>query len=271
MIHGRGVTVHRGGRDIVDGVDVDIRPGQVTAVLGANGAGKSTLLRVLAGVDAPTSGTVSVEGADWFGRARRSRARIAALVEQDAAAELPLTVLAAVSLGRIPWTSALRGPGTADEALVADALSVAGVTAFAARTLASLSGGERQRVHLARALAQTPRVLLLDEPTNHLDVRAQLTSLALVSRLARDDGLCVVAALHDLNHAMGFADHVIVLHEGRVVASGAPGEVLTPALISAAWGVTATVFEREGRHPVIAFDLPSSAEDTELAADRLSR
>ncbi len=260
VLSARGITVGRGGRSVVDGVDVDIRPGLVTAIVGPNGAGKSSLLRVLAGVDAATAGSLTLGDADWRAMPRRRRARTVALVEQDATAELPLTVRAAVSLGRIPWTTVLRGASPDDEAIVDAAIETVGATAFVDRSLSSLSGGERQRVHLARALAQRPRILLLDEPTNHLDVNAGLSTLTLARRLARDDGLAVVAALHDLNHALSFADHVVVLQQGRVTAAGAPRDTLTPELIEAVWGVTATMLERGDGHPVIAFELPAADE-----------
>jgi iron complex transport system ATP-binding protein len=137
--------------------------------------------------------------------------------------------------------------------VVARSLLASGAAAFAARAYDELSGGERQRVNLARALAQEPELLLLDEPTNHLDIHAQLTMLALLRRLA-DDGITVLAALHDLSLAAGYADHVVVLAAGRVVAAGAPGEVLTTELIREVWGVEASVLEhpRSGR-PLIAF------------------
>ncbi|MBC7723127.1 MAG: ATP-binding cassette domain-containing protein [Burkholderiaceae bacterium] len=253
----RGITVAIAGRAIVDAVDADIRSGMVTAIVGPNGAGKSTLIRVLAGVDRPTAGTVVWQDRDWFGLSRRARARIAALVEQDSVAELPLTVRMAVALGRTPHADFLSGVSRRDEEITDDAMRRAGVAGFARRQISTLSGGERQRVNLARALAQDPRLLLLDEPTNHLDVRAQLTTLALARSLARDEGLAVVAALHDLNHAITFADDIVVLDGGRLAAAGAPRDILTPELIARVWGVHATVLThpRTGM-PVIAFDLP---------------
>ena len=253
----RSLSVVLGGRRVVDSVDSRFGSGQVTAILGPNGAGKSSLIRVLAGVDRPDSGEVAWQGRDWFASGRRDRARVAALVEQDAGAELPLTVRMAVELGRTPHGSFLAGHSHGDARIVAAAMIDAGVADFADRQISTLSGGERQRVHLARALAQHPRLLLLDEPTNHLDVHAQLSTLTLVRNLAARDGLAVVAALHDLNLAVGFADNVIVLDAGRLVAAGPPAAVLTPALISRVWRVSATVLSHPVTGaPVIAFDLP---------------
>ncbi|MET3769529.1 iron complex transport system ATP-binding protein [Marisediminicola sp. UYEF4] len=251
----RQLSVVLGGRTVVDAVDAELRGERLTAILGPNGAGKSSLIRVLAGVDRPASGALSWAGEDWFATSRRDRARVAALVEQDVSAELPLTVRIAVALGRTPHASFLAGPSRRDDEVIDAAMSDAGVTEFAHRQISTLSGGERQRAHLARALAQEPR--LLDEPTNHLDVLAQLTTLALVRDLATRNGLAVVAALHDLNLAVAFADHVVVLDAGRVRASGPPAEVLTAELILRVWHVAATVLTHPVTGaPVITFDLP---------------
>ena len=141
----RQVTVLRGGRPVVDSVDGHIASGQVTAIVGPNGAGKSSLVRVLAGVDVPASGAVTWDDRDWLRMARRERARIAALVEQDAGTELPLTVRMAVALGRTPHLSMFGAPSANDGAVVSESMTAAGVDRFADRTIDSLSGGERQR------------------------------------------------------------------------------------------------------------------------------
>lgn len=231
------------GRVIVDGVSIHVESGTLTALIGPNGAGKSTLIRVLAGVLAPTAGRVLYAGADWAATKRRDRARLAALVEQDASTDLAMTVRDAVALGRIPHGSLLGG-AAGDADAVAEALRVTHTGAFADRELSTLSGGERQRVHLARALAQQPRLLLLDEPTNHLDIAAQLEIMQLL-RMLSHDGLTVLTALHDLNLAT-LADQVVVLAAGRVVAAGSPETVLTSELIAEVYGVAATVLT----HPV---------------------
>jgi iron complex transport system ATP-binding protein len=244
------------GRVIVDGVSISIEAGSLTALIGPNGAGKSTLIRVLAGVLAPSTGRVLYEGVDWATTKRRDRARRAALVEQDAGTDLAMTVRDAVALGRIPHGSLLGGTAGDDEAIAA-ALRATRTEGFADRELATLSGGERQRVHLARALAQQPRLLLLDEPTNHLDIAAQLEIMQLLRMLANDN-LTVLTALHDLNLAT-LADQVVVLAAGRVVAAGSPETVLTSELIGEVYGVAATVLT----HPVsgsavIAFEAPAA-------------
>ncbi len=233
-----GVTVRVGAATLLDGVGFAAARGTVTALLGPNGAGKSTLLRAVGGVERPDAGTVSLDGEELFGLSRRERARRVALVEQEATTELPLLGRAVVGLGRTPYESALGGRDPGADVAIERALELSGARPFADRDVTTLSGGERQRVHLARALAQEPRLLLLDEPTNHLDIQAQLDVLGLVGRLA-SEGTTVVAALHDLSLAAAHADAVVVLAHGRVVASGPTAEALTPELIREVYGVEA--------------------------------
>ena len=234
----RELTVRVSGRALVEHVAFDAPVGAFTAIVGPNGAGKSTMLRALAGIERSESGMVLLDGVDLLALPRRQRARVMALVEQDAATELPLTGRDVVRLGRTPHET-LVGGGDADAAsVVADALRRAGAEAFAERDVTTLSGGERQRVLLARALAQQPRVLLLDEPTNHLDLAAQLDMVRLVRELT-SEGVTVVAAVHDLSLAAAHADAVVVLSEGRVAAHGATVATLTPELIREVFGVRA--------------------------------
>jgi iron complex transport system ATP-binding protein len=232
------VTVRVDDKTLVDAATFAAPAGAVTALLGPNGAGKSTLLRVVAGVLRPAAGTVHFDGDDLLAMRRRARARRVALVEQDATTELPLTGRAVAGLGRTPHEALLGGRDPSSDAVVTQAMTDAGALPFADRELPSLSGGERQRVLLARALAQKPRLLLLDEPMNHLDIAAQLEVLALLSRLAAD-GVTVLAAMHDLALAASQADHVVVLADGRVVASGPTAATLTPDLIHEVYGVRA--------------------------------
>lgn len=251
------------GRLLVDGVDVTVPSGQVAGLLGPNGAGKSTLLRQLAGVrasGASTTGDVLLAGADLGRLAHRPRARLVALVEQDARTETELTVRDVVELGRTPHRGRWIGPSAADGAVVEDAMARVGVLDLAERAFATLSGGERQRVHLARALAQEPRLLLLDEPSNHLDVQAQLAVLGLVRGVA-SSGAAALVALHDLNLAAAHTDRIVLLAHGRVVAAGPPHEILVPDILDPVYGVRTTVLAHPvtGR-PVLTFDpAPSSA------------
>ena len=250
----RRLSFSRDSALVIDGVDVDLPVGSFGAIIGPNGAGKSTLLQLLIGALPVSSGAVLFDGDDLLALRRRARARIVALSEQHGDGDTGLRVTDVVLLGRTPHLGRWSAEGPDDRRIVADALTAVGMSAFSERPFDTLSGGERQRVHLARALAQEPRLLLLDEPTNHLDVRAQLSLLSLV-RAQTAAGITAVAALHDLNIAAAYADTVIVLSAGRVVAAGPSASVLTGELISEVYGVRADVLThpRTGR-PLIAFD-----------------
>ncbi|GAA2285106.1 ABC transporter ATP-binding protein [Streptomyces ruber] len=231
------------GRLVLDGVSLAPAPGSTVGLLGPNGSGKSTLLRLLAGVLAPASGVVTLDGDPLAGLSRRDVARRLAVVEQQADTQVDLTVRDVVRLGRIPHRRAWAPASARDEEAVREALERTGLTGRAGQSWHTLSGGERQRVQIARALAQEPRELLLDEPTNHLDIQHQLDLLHLVTNLS----VTTVIALHDLNLAAGYCDELVVLREGRVVARGAPREVLTEELIAEVYRVRATVTHPDGR------------------------
>ncbi|HEX5334160.1 MAG TPA: ATP-binding cassette domain-containing protein [Cellulomonas sp.] len=253
------VRTRLGGRWVVDGVDATPPAGRLTGLLGPNGAGKTTLLRLVAGLLDPEEGAVLVSAGPDGGAPtvpvhrlpRTARARRIALLEQESASSVPLSVSEVVALGRIPYRTRWgTDPDGAHATVVLSALRTAGAAHLADRAWSTLSGGERQRVLIARALAQEPELLLLDEPTNHLDISAQLHLLTFV----RDLGITTVAALHDLNLAAAFCEHVLVLSDGRLAAAGHPRDVLTPQLLRDVYGVDADVLvhPRTGR-PVIAF------------------
>ncbi|MBD0843677.1 MULTISPECIES: ABC transporter ATP-binding protein [unclassified Streptomyces] len=238
------------GRLILDGVTLAPEPGSTVGLLGPNGSGKSTLLRLLAGLLAPTAGVVTLDGDPLSGRPRREIARRLAVVEQQADTLVELTVLDVVRLGRVPHRRAWTPASAHDERAVRAALERTGLTDRAEQPWHTLSGGERQRVQIARALAQEPRELLLDEPTNHLDIHHQLDLLALVADLP----VTTVVALHDLNLAAMYCDRVVVLHTGRVVASGTPADVLTERLVADVYGVRATItHDDDGDRPHVRF------------------
>jgi iron complex transport system ATP-binding protein len=250
----RGIRFSHGARMILDGVDITAPSGAVTALLGPNGSGKSTLLRLIAGTLRGELDVLSLDGSPLPELRRRARAQRVALVEQEWAPAEGMTGRDIVGLGRLPHRGWLSFDDHETDAAITDAALVrAGAFEFAERDGATLSGGERQRLNLARALAQQPSLLLCDEPTNHLDIRAQLDALALLRSLA-GDGMTVLAALHDLNHAAAFADRVVVVADGRVQAAGTPAEVLTRELIFRVWQVDAEVLARPGGRPLIVFD-----------------
>jgi iron complex transport system ATP-binding protein len=239
------------GRLIVHGVDCRVEPGSLVGVIGPNGSGKSSFLRCLAGLRTADDGVILVQGDTLSSLGRREVARRLAFLDQEATGDLPLTVLEVVMLGRTPHKGLFDRDDDRDRAIAARALAATELTGFEDRAWTTLSGGERQRARIARAIAQEPSILLLDEPTNHLDVSHQLQVLRLVRRL----GLACLAALHDLNLAAMFCDSLIVLHEGRVVATGRPAEVLTAALVRDVYGVDCEIVShpRTGR-PVVTLD-----------------
>lgn len=232
------LTVQIAGRMLLDHVSFVAPAGALTALVGPNGAGKSTLLRALVGAQRMSGGEASVAGVPLASIPRRERARIVALVEQDAHTDLALSVRDTVALGRIPHDSLWRNPDARSMRIVDEALHSLGIEYLADRHIGTLSGGERQRAFVAQALAQEPALLLLDEPTNHLDVAAQLHLLELLTSLAAS-GLTVVTALHDLSHASAYSQHTVALADGRVVAAGASELVLVPELIEGLYGVRA--------------------------------
>ncbi|MFV0375255.1 ABC transporter ATP-binding protein [Microbacterium sp.] len=247
----RGLRFARGGRTLIDDVSLSAAAGEVTAIVGPNGAGKSTLLRLIAGVARADAGSVALDGDELGGVTGRARARRVALLEQEWVAADGLQAREIVRLGRLPHQRLLAGDSAADDLVVEESLRRAGAEALADRDVAWLSGGERQRVNLARALAQEPRLLLCDEPTNHLDLKARVETLRLL-RTTAHAGVTVVATLHDLNDVAAFADHVVVVSEGRVVAAGAPTGVLTAELVTAVWQVEVAVTPGVDGRPVVS-------------------
>ncbi|MDR2281472.1 MAG: ABC transporter ATP-binding protein [Gordonia sp. (in: high G+C Gram-positive bacteria)] len=240
-------SVHLKSKVLVDGVSCTAPAGAVTGLIGPNGSGKTTLLSLVARWRRPTSGTVRIGGrpVDDFGR--REYARRVAVVEQQVATELDLTVEQVVGLGAIPRSAGwAASPGFTD---VDEHLAAMRISHLRARTWQTLSGGERQRTQVARALAQRPQVLVLDEPTNHLDPAAAYDLLAGV----RESGRTALVALHDLSLAAEFCDRLVVLDRGRLVAEGAPHDVLTSALLADVYGLDAevTTHPRSGKPLII--------------------
>ena len=241
MLQIESLSVHYGTRPALREIHLSVEPGEMVALIGPNGAGKTTLIRAASGVLRPQAGAVRVAGNDIYRLSPWQRARRIAVVPQ--ARNLPegFSVWQTVMLGRTPYLDWLGQPSPKDQAQVRWALERAGALEMAERPIDQLSGGEQQRVLLARALAQDTPILLLDEPTAHLDLRYQTVLLSLVQQLARERGLAVLMALHDLNLAALYADRVALLVGGRIEATGSPGEVLAPSRLTAAFGVPVEV------------------------------
>ncbi|PWV55469.1 ABC transporter ATP-binding protein [Nocardiopsis sp. L17-MgMaSL7] len=239
----RGLTLAYDERTIVDGLDTDIVEGTVTCVIGPNGCGKSTMLRALGRLMRPRSGVVELDGRDIHRVPTREVAQVLGVLPQQPTAPDGLTVADLVARGRHPSQRWYRQWSGDDHQAVSAALERTGLLELADSPLEELSGGQRQRAWISMVLAQGTDLLLLDEPTTFLDLVHQVDVLDLVRDLHRQGGRTIVMVLHDLNLAARYADTIITMREGRVVASGTPAEVLTPQLLREAFDLEAVVAE----------------------------
>lgn len=231
---------------VLHDVSATIPAGAVTALLGPNGSGKSTMLHLILGLLSPCIGSVSLLGSAHDRYDRRETSRILGLVPQDEQVIFDLSVLEYVLLGRAPYLGLLERPVPEDRCLARTALEMAGIAELEERLVPSLSGGERQLATVARALTQEPAILLLDEPTSHLDLANARRILAVLASL-RKKGRTVILTTHDPNAAAAVADHVVLLRAGEVLAAGSVDETITPAHLSATYGVAIDVALFQGR------------------------
>ncbi|MDQ3138789.1 MAG: ABC transporter ATP-binding protein, partial [Gemmatimonadota bacterium] len=245
ILEARNVTVRYRGRrqPALDAVNCHVRATELVAVVGPNGSGKTTLVRALAGLVRPEQGSVLIQDRPIAAWGRADLARVLGVVPQREEIVFPLRVDEAVMLGRYARLGPLGAPAAADHAAVATALDRCDAGSLVDRSIDTLSGGEWQRVRLARALAQEPAALVLDEPTAALDVRHEMEMLELIRSLV-DGGLAGLVITHHLNLAARFADRILLLSGGRLVAEGAPGEVLRTETLSRVfeWPVAVTTW-----------------------------
>ena len=260
MLRGDGISVRIGDAMLLNGVTVDVIPGQVVAAMGPNGAGKSTLARVLSGELHPTVGQVTIEDRLLSAWDRVELARIRAMLPQMDTLSFPFRVLDVVLLGRAPHVRGAETP--LDYEIVRRALEAVAAGSLVDRIYTTLSGGERQRVQLARVLAQIwappddgSRYLLLDEPTATLDLAHQHQVLYLGRRLAAE-GVAVFVVLHDLNLAAQYADRLLLLKDGRVLADGSPRDVLTPETVAAVFSMESVVIDHPHGECPLVLSLP---------------
>lgn len=240
------IRVELGGREVVRGVSLDIRPGTLHALVGPNGCGKSTLLSVLAGVHTPAAGTVTVDGRDIGDIHTRDLARMRSMVTQQNRTDTPFTVAEVVEMGRYPW---LRTPEAKDSpAIIARAIADCDLADILDRPIGQLSGGQQARVSLGRALAQQTPIMLLDEPTAALDIHHQETVLDIL-RTQRDRGSAILLVVHDLSLAAAYADRVALMKDGHLLAEGSTREVMTAELLSDTYD-----------HPVEIWDHPETGQ-----------
>ena len=245
-----GVTVRLGGTTIVDRVSLSLRGGELVALVGPNGAGKTTLIRALAGL-VPADGTIALGGKPLGALKPRDRARHIAYLPQGHIFHWPMPVASIVMLGRAPHADPFSSTSPEDRAAVAHALATTETDVFADRPVTTLSGGEKARVALARALATQAPVLLADEPTAALDPRHQLVVMELLRAAARG-GNAILAILHDLTLAARFADRVLVMNEGKIVADGTPDDALSADRLAAVFGIEAATVMVGDKHVPIA-------------------
>ncbi len=249
----RNLVAALSGRTVLHGVDCTVAAGEFVGLIGPNGAGKSTLLRAALGL-LPASGVVTIAGRDSAALRARDRARLAAYLPQERDIAWPMTVQTLVGLGREPYRSALAPAGRQDEAAVSEAMARMQIENLATRRATELSGGERARALIARALAQQAPLLLADEPTAGLDPSHQIALMRIFSDLAAE-GHGVLASMHDLGLAGRWCHRLILIDHGRVIADGAPAEVLTLARLREIYGVEAFRMETADGLLLLPLDL----------------
>ncbi|MFE2429255.1 ABC transporter ATP-binding protein [Streptomyces sp. NPDC059373] len=230
-LSGADLTLAYDKRTIAEGLTVPIPDRSFTVIVGPNACGKSTLLRALSRMLKPVTGTVLLDGQDIAALPAKKVARTLGLLPQSSIAPEGITVAELVARGRYPHQGLLRQWSKDDERVVGESMAATGVADLADRLVDELSGGQRQRVWIAMALAQETPLLLLDEPTTYLDIAHQIEILDLCARLHEEQGRTLVAVLHDLNHAARYATHMIAMREGRLVAAGAPKDIVTAELV----------------------------------------
>ncbi|MFH7827065.1 iron-enterobactin ABC transporter ATP-binding protein [Kluyvera chengduensis] len=242
-LHGEGLTLAYGKKTIAESLNVTIPDGHFTAIIGPNGCGKSTLLRTLSRLMTPVHGHVYLDGEEIQRYASKEVARRVGLLAQNATTPGDISVQELVARGRYPHQPLFTRWRQEDEDAVQRAMQATGIVNLASQSVDTLSGGQRQRAWIAMVLAQDTSIMLLDEPTTWLDISHQIDLLELLSELNRERGYTLAAVLHDLNQACRYATHLIALREGKIVAEGAPKEIVTPALIEAIYGLRCVIID----------------------------
>lgn len=251
MIELKDITVAYGDQVVLDVPHLQIPSGELTAIVGPNGAGKSTLFSVASRLQKPDTGQAWVDGVDLRAAADDVIARSLAVLRQDTTVNVRLSVVDMVRFGRFPHS---KGRLTAqDHAAVESAMDFLEMTPFRDRYLDQLSGGQRQRAMIAMVLAQDTDHVLLDEPLNSLDIRHSVQMMRRLRALVSDLGKTVALVLHDINFASAHADHIIAMRDGRVVAQGAPGEIITPHVLREVYEVDVEVLDASGGSRVAVY------------------
>ncbi|MCD4851195.1 ABC transporter ATP-binding protein [Arthrobacter sp. AK01] len=255
QLHAEALTIGYEQRIISENLNVRIPEGKFTVIVGPNACGKSTLLRALARLIKPRSGQVLLDGKSVTALPSKELSRRLGLLPQSSIAPDGITVADLVARGRYPHQKLLRQWSEADEMAVVEAMDATGVAALSGRLVDELSGGQRQRVWVAMVLAQQTPLMLLDEPTTFLDIAHQIELLELFRELNLDKGHTLVAVLHDLNHASRYADHIIAMKDGVVVAEGAPADVITESLVEDVFGMACQIIDDPVTHTPLVVPL----------------
>jgi iron complex transport system ATP-binding protein len=241
-LRAEGVAFSYNHKPILDGIDLDLRPGEMVGLIGPNGAGKSTLVKLLSRALNPQRGRVWLDGHALNAFKQDEVARRIAVVPQVFEMPVGFTAFEIVLMGRTPHLGMLKSESARDLEIARAAMQATGTAHLAERAINHLSGGERQRVVIARALAQEPEILLLDEPTAHLDVAHQIEVMEIARRLKRERALAILGVFHDVNLAAQYCDRIVMLKDGRVFAIGSPNAVITRDALRAVYGVEMYVF-----------------------------
>ncbi|MCT4710669.1 iron-enterobactin ABC transporter ATP-binding protein [Enterobacteriaceae bacterium H11S18] len=254
-LHGDELSLGYGTHVVAEGLTVAIPDGKFTAIIGPNGCGKSTLLRTLSRLMKPTAGNVWLDGQEIHRFATKEVARRIGLLAQNASAPGDISVAELVARGRYPHQPMFTRWREEDQLAVTSAMRATNIQDLADQPVDTLSGGQRQRAWIAMVLAQETSIMLLDEPTTWLDISHQIDLLELLSDLNREKGYTLAAVLHDLNQACRYATHLIALRDGKIVAEGAPKEIVTPELIEAIYGLRCMIIEDPVAHTPLVVPL----------------
>lgn len=254
-LRGEALTLAYGKKTIAESLNVTIPDGHFTAIIGPNGCGKSTLLRTLSRLMTPTHGHVYLDGEEIQRYASKEVARRIGLLAQNATTPSDISVQELVARGRYPHQPLFTRWQQEDEDAVQRAMQATGIVELANQSVDTLSGGQRQRAWIAMVLAQDTAIMLLDEPTTWLDISHQIDLLELLSELNRERGFTLAAVLHDLNQACRYATHLIALREGKIVAEGAPQEIVTAELIEAVYGLRCMIIDDPVAHTPLVVPL----------------
>ena len=254
-LRGEALTLGYGKKIVAENLNVTLPDGHFTAIIGPNGCGKSTLLRTLSRLMTPAQGHVYLDGEQIQRFSSKEVARRIGLLAQNATTPGDITVQELVARGRYPHQPLFTRWRAEDEAAVQRAMDATGVTALAGQSVDTLSGGQRQRAWIAMVLAQQTAIMLLDEPTTWLDISYQIDVLELLSELNREQGYTLAAVLHDLNQACRYATHLIALRDGKIVAQGAPKEIVTADLIEKIYGMRCVIIDDPVAHTPLVVPL----------------